>query len=121
MKRTQIIDFQGTKIFYMDFGNISSVEEIVSTMNESKDYIRRQPLGSVIALTNIGGMHFNNTIRDLFADFIKSNKPYIKHSAVVGVDGLKQIVYNGVMKITGRNVKAFSNASIAKSWLVSQN
>jgi len=120
MPRAQIIDFQGAKIFYMDFTNLSSAEEVSKLMEECKSFIRSQPLASVTALTNIEGMHFNNQIKDLFSDFVKNNKPYIKNSAVVGVDGLKQIVYNGVMKLTGRNVKAFSTLSIAKSWLISQ-
>lgn len=121
MGRTQIVDLQGHKIYYMDFSNLNSTDEIIKVINEAKSFIRCQPPGSVTALTNIDGMHFNNDIKDLFADFVKSNKPYIKVSAVVGVTGLKQIVYNGVMKLTGRDVKAFSNMSVAKSWLISQN
>jgi len=119
MLRTQVIDFQGKKIFYMDFTNLKSVDEIQDVMNEAKSYIFKQPPSSILALTNIEGMHFNNHIRDVFSEFVKLNKPYIKHSAVVGVEGLKQILYNGIMKLTGRDVKAFSTLSIAKSWLIS--
>jgi len=119
MLRTQVIDFQGNKIFYMDFTNLKSVNEIVNVMNEAKSYIFKQPPSSVLALTNIEGMHFNNQVKDVFSEFVKQNKPYIKNSAVVGVDGLKQILYNGIMKLTGRDVKAFSTMSVAKSWLIS--
>lgn len=119
MSRTQIIDFQGNKLFYMDFTNLKSAEEVMNVITEARSYIVRQPASSILALTNIEGMHFNNQVKDLFSDFVKQNKPYIKCSAVIGVDGLKQILYNGIMKVTGRDVKAFSTMSIAKSWLIS--
>ena len=52
---------------------------------------------------------------------LKKNKSYIKASAIVGITGLKQIVFNGLMRITGRDIKSFSTIEQAKSWLISQN
>jgi hypothetical protein len=45
----------------------------------------------------------------------------MKMSAVVGVTGLKQIVFNGLMKLTGRDVKSFNSVDDAKRWLASMN
>lgn len=56
-----------------------------------------------------------------FQDFVKGNKPYVKASAVVGLSGLQQIVYNGIMKITGREIKSFSTLAEAKDWLAARN
>ena len=66
-------------------------------------------------------MHFSNEIKDLFSDFIKGNKPYVKASAVVGLSGLQQILYNGLMKITGRDIKSFNSLQTAKDWLTEKN
>ena len=105
----------------MDFTNLNNVQEIKSLINESVAHIRKQPQNSLLTLTNIEGMHFSNEIKDLFGDFIKGNKPYVKAGAVVGLSGLQQILYNGLMKITGRDIKSFGSINEAKDWLVSKN
>ena len=66
-------------------------------------------------------MHFNNEIRDRFTDFVKGNKPYVKAGSVVGISGMQTIVYNAVMRISGRNLKALGSLDQAKDWLASQN
>jgi hypothetical protein len=121
MNRTQTLTHKGKSIFYMDFCQLQSVEEINFVMNEAKAFIQNQPNTSVIALTNIDGMHFNNEIKDMFSKFIASNKPHIKTSAIVGISGLKNILFNGLMRITGRDIKSFSDLELAKNWLISQS
>jgi hypothetical protein len=105
----------------MDFSNMNNTNEIKSLINESIRYIRAQPPASILTLTNIQGMHFSNEIKDLFSDFVKGNKPFVKAGAVIGMSGMQQIVYNGLMKVTGRDIKAFNTAEEAKNWLVSKN
>jgi hypothetical protein len=121
MSRTQLITHKGKVIHQIDFSNLSQVQEIKEVVNESAGYIRSQPMGSVLTLTKINDMHFSNEIRDIFNAFIKGNKPYVKGGAVVGLGGLQQIVYNGLMKITGREIKSFPNENIAKDWLAGLN
>ncbi len=105
----------------MDFTNLKTLHEINAVINESTNFIRIRPATSLYCLTNIKEMHFNNEIKDLFQIFVKGNKPFVKSSAVVGLSGLQQIVYNGLMKITGRNIKSFSSLEEAKDWLTGTN
>jgi hypothetical protein len=121
MERIQIINYQGKKILSIDFSNLQTVEEIAALMKEIKEYIHIQPPLSVYSLTNIEGMHFNNTIKDMFSEIAKSNKPFVRAGAIVGVTGLKQILFNGIMKLSGRDLKCFSAVEPAKNWLVMQN
>ncbi len=121
MSRTQILNHKGTKIFQMNFSNIKNVNEISSIINESVKHIRSQPFGTVYTLTDITNMHFSTEIRDLFQEFIKGNKPYVKAGAVVGLSGLQQLIYNGLMKVTGRDIKSFSDIEQAKEWLIDRN
>jgi hypothetical protein len=121
MKRSQIIQHQGKNIFYMNFSGLRTEEEIKHVISESKLFIRSQISQSVYGLANIENMHFNNEIKELFSDFVKGNKEYMVASAVLGVSGLKQIVFNGLMKMTGREVKSFNNINVAKDWLVARN
>ncbi len=119
--RVQTITHKSRQIFFLDFSNLKTEEEIKSVINESADLIRKQALGSSICLANISEMHFNNQIKELFLNLVKGNKPYMKASAIVGVNGLKQILFNGIMKLSGRDVKSFDTENQAKEWLVSQN
>jgi hypothetical protein len=104
----------------MDFSALSDLTEIKSVISQSIKHIRSQPLASVLALTNIKDMRFSNEVKDEFNSFMKGNKPHIKASAVVGLSGLQQIVYNGLMRITGRDIKSFNTLNEAKDWLVSK-
>jgi len=54
---------------------------------------------------------------DAMKEFVIHNKPYVVASAVVGVTGLKQIIYNAVMKFSGRKLTAFDSLAEAKDWL----
>ncbi len=83
-------------------------------------FIRNRQKESLLTLTNVKEMHFSNEIRDAFKEFIKGNKPYVKAGAVIGLNGLQQIIYNGLMKMTGREIKSFRNEMEAKDWLASK-
>jgi hypothetical protein len=119
MERLQILNYQGKKILFIDFSNLQSIEEIGEVMNDIQSYVHVQPPLSVYSLTTLEGMHFNNTIKEMFAEIAKSNKPYVKAGAIVGITGLKQIMFNGIMKLSGRDVKCFDSIEQAKSWLAS--
>lgn len=121
MPRTQQINQNGKIIFYMDFSDLTSIQDIKDVISEGCRYIRCKPAASVLTLTSIQRMHFSNEIKDLFNEFVSGNKPYVKAGAVVGLNGLQQIVYNGLMKVTGREIKSFSSLESAKDWLCGRN
>lgn len=121
MARAQQITHKGEPIFFMDFTNLTNVNDITGVINDSAKFIRNQPQNSLLTLTDLNGMHFSNEIKDLFSDFIKGNKPYVKAGAVVGLNGLQQILYNGLMRLTGRDIKSFSSIQTAKDWLAEKN
>ena len=119
MSKTQTITYLGKTIFFMNFSGLKTEPEIDAVIKEGKAYIRKQAAGSTLSLADITDMHFNTKIKELFRDYIKDNKPYIKASAIVGVTGLKQFIFNGVLQMSGRDVKAFNDATQAKMWLAS--
>lgn len=117
MDRIQHLVHKGNKIFCMDFSMLKNVSDIKQIVEESIKYIRKQPFNTVFTLTVLTDMHFSNEIKDIFSDFVKGNKPYVKAGAVVGLSGLQTIVYNGLMKLTGRDIKSFHSINEAKDWL----
>jgi len=118
MNRTKIITHRGITIFYMDFSNVKTVKDITEIVDESIAYIRKQPLNSVTGLTNLDTMFFNSEVKTIFTTFLAGNKPYMKKSAVFGMSGLARILFNGLMKITGRDVRSFEKMEEAKEFLL---
>ncbi|MCF6240988.1 MAG: hypothetical protein L3J74_06530 [Bacteroidales bacterium] len=118
MSGTKTINYKGVNIFYMDFSNAKNREEINKVMTESIHYIRNQPKNSVIALTNMTNMFFNNDIRNDFQEFLSGNKAYIKISSVFGMSGLARFLFNSLMKVTGRDVRSFETMGEAQEFLV---
>jgi len=102
----------------MDFSNAKSMLEIEPIINESIAYIRKQPINSVTGLTNLENMFFSNEVKNAFSTFLQGNKPYMIKSAVFGMSGLARILFNGLMKITGRDVRSFEKIEEAKDFLV---
>jgi hypothetical protein len=118
MERTKLINHKGKNIYFMDFSDIKSINEISEIISTSIAYIRKQPSSSVIGLTNLTNMAFSNEIKNSFATFLSGNKPYMKKSAVFGMSGLARIVFNGLMRITGRDVRSFEKMEEAKEFLL---
>ena len=119
MPGIQQINYKEKVIFYMDFSNVALASEIRKIMHESTLYIRNQSPASVLTLSNVNGMRFTQEIKDLFNEFIEGNKPYIKASAVFGLNGL-QLIFNGLLRVTNRHIDSFGSEKDAKDWLVSK-
>lgn len=118
MANPTLINHKGKDIFYMDFSKLSSKRKISNLIEKSIEYIRSQPPNSLLTMTNIQGMHFSIEIKDMFTQFVKGNKPYVSAGTVLGMAGLQSIVYNGIMKLTGRNIKSMKSIDEAKEWLI---
>lgn len=120
MRKIETISYKGKNILYLNFSGLKKLDDIQPLINEVKGHMIKQPLKSQYALTNIEEMHFDKDIRDAFTDLVKHNKPYMLSSAIVGVTGMKQIVFNAIMKITGRDIKSFNTVEEAKEWLAAK-
>ena len=115
------IKYQNIEIVYVDFSNIRNQEKIYQAIDYAGNYIRRQLPRSIYTLTNITGMYFNTDIFNRVSVYARQNAPYVKGSAVVGLNGLMQIFYNNFSLISGRNVKAFSSEAEAKEFLLNKH
>jgi len=119
MKRVKYIYHSGRQILFLDFSSCN-VRDYPSIIDEAGRVIREEPPASVLTLTDVTGAQYNLEITQALKEFVKSNKPYVKAGAVVGLDPLKKIIYNGVMHFSGRNLVAFDDIEKAKDWLAGQ-
>jgi hypothetical protein len=102
MARVQFIEHKGKKILYLDFSRCKSVE-LDAIVQEAKRVIGTQAQGSVRTLPMV-------------KDLTTFNKPFVV-AAVVGVAGLKKVIYNAIVALSGRNMSTFDTIEQAKEWL----
>ena len=119
MERIQFIEHKGRKLLYLNFANCAP-DEILATVVKAKATIASQPRESVYTLTDVTNAGFNSKVSEALKEFVIHNKPYVKAAGVVGVTGLRQIIYNAVMKLSGRKLTAFDTMAEAKDWLAQQ-
>lgn len=55
----------------------------------------------------------------LFVEFSKANRPFVERSAVVGLGGLKRLIFDLVVRFSGRgdSLRRFEDADEALAWL----
>ena len=119
MERTKTILHREKQIICLDFSDCD-LEQTRLVMVAGAALIRAQPLSSVLVLSD-----FTNTTHDArltpeLKEFTAGNAPYVKASASVGVTGMRKILFDAIMKLTGRNVPIFDHPDQAKAWLIAQ-
>lgn len=119
MASVKFIDFEGKKILFIDIANVD-LETMVAMTKEAKHLIEKEPLMSVLTITNVEGISVSfGTIRVL-KDLAVSNKPYVKASAAIGLNNVQKVQLDMIMKFSGRNFPTFSTFKDAAEWLISQ-
>lgn len=116
-ERVQFITHRGKEILSIDFSR-TSPDEMLQLMEEAKRVISQRPERSVRTLTNVERAHYNRIVSDALKDYVAHNKPYVLAGAVVGLDGLKTVIFNFLNRVTGRTLKAFDELDAARNWLV---
>ncbi len=125
MENFSKVAYKGKEIYYFDYSSFGFDKEKTLNLLRSIPEIYKQqqtPPKSVLALTNISGLHFDSDVINAFNEERPKTAPYEKKVAVIGMKGLQKVAYNFIVSLTQRNlVKAFDSESDAKEWLVSED
>jgi methyl-accepting chemotaxis protein len=116
-ERIRFIRHLNEKILYVDFSN-GTVEDMHKVIAQSAHVIQNQPARSLLLLTNVEHQAFNPASAMEMQRYAQGNEPFVFAAAVVGLDGLKKILYETIRKASGQDMMAFSKIEEAKKWLV---
>ncbi len=119
-ERVKFIKHQQKEILLLDFSN-SKTDEVLKIIEEAKRVIRTKPEQSLLTLTDVTNARFNEEVGEGMKKFSLHNKPYVKAGAVVGITGLKRIIFNAVIAFSKRKLESFDDREQAKHWLVNNN
>lgn len=114
--RVRFIRHRDREILFLDFSN-SLPREILQTIEDAKRVISGRQERSLLTLTDVTNARFDESVGDGLKQFTAHNKPYVKAGAVVGVTGLKRIIFTAVMAFSRRKMETFDDVEQAKHWL----
>jgi hypothetical protein len=113
-------EHKGKRIFFMDIGtqNAADLKEVTSQIEK---IFEKEPPKSILSLCNVEGMGINPESVQILKNFTKHNEPYVKMTCVLGVDGLRLIIFNSLLAFTRRkNLVLRTSKDQALDWLASQ-
>ena len=116
MGRVQFIRHGGRDILFLDFSKCS-IAEALAVIDESAAVIRSTPEDSLLTLTDVTGVSYDYSLSQKMKEFTTLNKPHVRAAAVIGVAGLKKILFDAIMIFSKRNLQAFDDMEKAKDWL----
>ena len=120
LSRVRVVSIRQHKVYFQDLTYITTTEEVLETLIQLHEMIRKEPAGSVLVLTDVEGFQFNKEVLSRAKDLIKANKKYIKRSAVGNVTAIHRMAANSMLILSGRrDVKMFATMSEAENWLFS--
>lgn len=116
----EVMHYDGKEIYYLDASDLTTnnIQEIREDMEKIKKLISSKPPKSVLMITNVTNVRFNSEMVEIFKEYANHNTPYVKASALVGVNGIQKVVLNTVKKLTGRDYYLANSLEEAKKWVV---
>ncbi len=120
MAGISFIAHKGARIAYQDW-SYCKPDEILDMMERAKSLVVLQPKNSALVLINVKGASFNLAVSNAAREFAKANTPYVKHTAIYGVEGLQEVIFKGIITFTGRkNIVLVKTLEEGKELLASQ-
>ncbi len=117
MKRARFVDHGAKKLLLFDFSELEK-EDAQQVMKYGTQMISHMPKGSVLTLSNVTGLKYDDELKEDFKNFTNHNRPYVVAGAVVGVTGWKKLIYLAALKLSGRsNLQLCSDEAEAREWL----
>lgn len=118
-ERVRWIEHKGQKIIYNDFSKIHSNDVITVVNDFEKMIMDNKENNNLLVLSNMNDAHFFGDAFEEVKRVIKTVRPYIKKRAVIGITGVKAILYKSVnIFAKGTPTKIFNTLEEAKDYLV---
>ncbi len=117
--RVMFIRHKGKEILQLDFSKCK-YEEFLVEVEKARGIVTEQAPKSLLILKIVQDFNFNKEITRSMKEFATHNLPFVKAAAVVGVTGLKKIIYDAIERLTGSEFRYFNDVDTAKDWLAEQ-
>jgi hypothetical protein len=117
MPRVEFILHKEVRILILDVSHTKNIEENIAAFNAARELVIKEPPKSVRLLTDVTEAHYTSEGVEVMKAFSKACTPHIKASATMGVSGIKRIIVQSIIKLTGREIVMFGDREKALDWL----
>ena len=119
MKPCEVVTYHGKLIIIVDISN-TTPEEAIAYFPHAQKIIAQFPPQSALILTDVINASYTKESVAALKEFAAANTPYVKASATVGSEGLREILLHTVERYTKRKIYACTTRDEALDWLTSQ-
>src|SRR5512133_2949013 len=118
--RIRFIDHKGKRILLEDFSNVKSEDELEKLILQAESVVHAQMPKSLLVVVDMTNSTFGPKVSQTSKEASKSNSPFVKASAMVGMSKLMEIILNSVRTVSGRSIASFGTREEAYEWLIKQ-
>jgi hypothetical protein len=116
MSRVDVLEYEGKEIIKADLSSLN-VDDALSIMREATGIINTKLRNSVLFLIDVYAVSYSRETVSEIKQFSMTNSPFIKATAVIGMDAVKQAILNTVRFLSLHEIKIFDSEQDAKDWL----
>jgi hypothetical protein len=116
--RIRFVEHKGKQILLVDISHCTPTE-VAKIVLLVPSYVTSEPRGSVLLLADFTGAEFDRIAIDRMKESAVFDRPHLKRSAWVGIEGLPKVFYEHIKNFSQRVLPAFKTREEAMDWLVS--
>ena len=114
--RVRFIEHQGKRVLFINYSHCD-VAMLKAVAEEGHRVIARERPNSVLTLNDVTGTTFDKESVAVLQAKVAANAPYVRRAAVIGINGLQRLIYEGVQAFTRRRIPLFESRQEALNWL----
>lgn len=115
--RVRFIEHAGRRVLFINYSHCD-VAMLKAVAEEGHRVIAREQPNSVLTLNDVTGTTFDKESVAVLQAKVADNAPYVQRAAVIGINGLQRLIYEGVQAFSRRRIPLFETRAEALSWLV---
>ncbi len=94
MSAAKFIEHRGKKVLLMDFSDSCDIHAVIKTAEDAIAMVAgtNQP-GSLLGLVDLTGVRFTREIQGAVKRMAAYNRPYMKFVALMGMGGVRALVF----------------------------
>lgn len=115
--RIRFISHKRKRVLLVD-GTGCSPEQLQELAELVPTRVTAEPKGSVLLLADFTGVQFDKKSFERFKPALVRDRPYLKRSAWVGMEGLPKVFYEHMKNFSQRELPTFKTREEGLDWLV---
>ena len=114
------IKLKNKKILHMEIA-LNNAEDLKKRIAAIEPIVEKEPPKSILCICNLTGGMVNPDMIQILTNFMKHNEPYMKLTALTGIEGPQHVLFKAVTMLTDRdNFVIKESKEEALNWLNEQ-